>query len=135
MDRSSDFPDATARAAQFVPPMLLRRVRQLPEGPEWQYEVKWDGYRMQALKNDRAVRLISRNGADYTRRFPQVSEAVADLRPSRLHLDAELVAMDPQGRPSFQTLQGRGPLANGWRFGLYALDLLEGLVSLPTGIA
>ncbi len=135
MDRASDLPNVGARTEQFVPPMLLRRVRQLPEGPEWQYEVKWDGYRMQALKNDRAVRLISRNGADYTRRFPQVSEAVADLRPSRLHLDAELVAMDPQGRPSFQTLQGRGPLTNGWKFGLYAFDLLESPVSSPMGIA
>ena len=35
-----------AKELQFVPPMLVRRVRELPEGPEWQYEVKWDGYRM-----------------------------------------------------------------------------------------
>jgi bifunctional non-homologous end joining protein LigD len=68
--------------------------------------------------------LVSRNGADYTRRFAEVTEAVAAVKPSQFHFDAELVAMDPQGRPSFQTLQGRGPLPNGWRFGLYAFDLL-----------
>ncbi|HEY5909214.1 MAG TPA: hypothetical protein VJA21_01275 [Verrucomicrobiae bacterium] len=109
----------------FVPPMLLRRVRQLPEGPQWHYEVKWDGYRMQAMKQGGAVRLISRNGADYTRRFPEVAQAVARLRPSSLHLDGELVAMDRQGRPSFQALQARLPLPEGWRFGYYAFDLLH----------
>ncbi len=52
MDRASELPNATTRTEQFVPPMLLRRVQQLPESPEWQYEVKWDGYRMLALKSD-----------------------------------------------------------------------------------
>ncbi len=41
---------AAHRANPFVPPMLLRRVTALPEGPNWTYEVKWDGYRMQAIR-------------------------------------------------------------------------------------
>ena len=49
--------------------MLLQRVTALPEGPAWTYEVKWDGYRMQAIKDGSTVRLLSRNGADYSRRF------------------------------------------------------------------
>ncbi len=110
---------------QFVPPMLLRRVPQLPEGPDWQYEVKWDGYRMQAIKCDHSVRLISRNVADYARRFPEVAEAVGRLKARRIHLDGELVAMDQQGRPSFQILQGGLPLPKGWGFGYYAFDLLH----------
>lgn len=80
---------------------------------------------MQAIKQGGSVRLLSRNGADYTRRFAPVAEAVAALRPARLHLDGELVAMDPQGPPSFQALQARGPLPPGWSFGLYAFDLLR----------
>lgn len=97
--------------------MLLRRVPQLPEGPEWQYEVKWDGYRMQVIKCGRSVRLISRNGADFTRRFHEISEAVGRLKPRKIHLDGELVAIDHQGRPSFQILQGGLPLPKGWSLG------------------
>ncbi len=53
MDRS--FHTASAgHNLQFVPPMLLGRVPQLPEGPEWQYEVKWDGYQMQAIEREAA---------------------------------------------------------------------------------
>ncbi len=68
---------------------LSRTDPVLPEGPEWQYEVKWDGYRMQALKERGTVRLLSRNGADYTRRFASVAHAVARLKPRTLHLDAQ----------------------------------------------
>ncbi len=51
--------------------------------------MKWDGYRMRAIKCDRSVRLISRNGADSTRRFAKVAEAVDRLKPRRIHLDGE----------------------------------------------
>ncbi len=105
--------------------MLLKRVKKLPEGPEWMYEVKWDGYRMQALKEGERVRLLSRNGADYTRRFSEVAEAVEQLKPQTLYMDGELVAMDRQGRPSFQLLQSGRPLPPGTRIGYYAFDLLH----------
>jgi hypothetical protein len=61
--------------------MLLRKVTELPMGAHWRYEVKWDGYRMQALKHDGKMRLLSRNGADYTRRFAQVAEAISRVKP------------------------------------------------------
>jgi bifunctional non-homologous end joining protein LigD len=97
----------------------------LPEGPQWHYELKFDGYRMQVLNVNGSVRLISRNGADYTRRFAEVSQVVVRLKPKTIHLDGELVAMDRQGRPGFQVLQSRGPLPPGWRYGYYAFDLLH----------
>jgi bifunctional non-homologous end joining protein LigD len=109
----------------FVPPMLLRRVRRLPEGSGWQYEVKWEGYRMQAVKCHGNARLYSRNGADYTKRFGVLSDAISELKSSTLHLDGELVAMDAQGRPSFQVLQAGVPLPDGWQIGYYAFDLLH----------
>ncbi len=115
----------SSKGLQFVPPMLLRRVPSLPEGPQWQYEVKWDGYRMQAIKCGGRVRLLSRNGANYSNQFPEVADAIARLRPATLQLDGELVAIDRQGRPSFQVLQSRLPLPEGWRFALYAFDLLN----------
>ena len=68
---------------------------------------------MQAIKSRGRVRLLSRNGADYTRRFAEVTHAVARLKPASLHLDGELVAMDQQGRPSFQVLQGGFTAASG----------------------
>jgi len=81
--------------------MLLRRVPSSPETPGWVYEVKWDGYRMQAWKSGNSVRLLSRNGADYTRRFPSLAEAIARLKSKTLHLDGEVVAINETGRPSF----------------------------------
>jgi len=105
--------------------MLLRRVQELPAGPGWLYEVKWDGYRMQAIKEGGNVRLLSRNGADFTRRFQQVANAVAGLKPSILHLDGELVAIDSDGRPSFQRLQAGGSLPPGIQIQYYAFDLLH----------
>ncbi len=92
---------------EFVLPMLAKRVPALPEGPQWSYELKFDGYRMEALKDGSAVRLLSRNGADYTARFRQVAEAVAKLKPSTLILDGEIVVVDQPGKPSFKVLQNR----------------------------
>jgi len=105
--------------------MLPRRVPSLPEGPEWQYEVKWDGYRMQAIKHNGKVQLLSRNGADYTARCREVARAIARLKPSTLHLDGELVATDQAGKPAFQLLQSRKPLPKGCRMAYYAFDLLQ----------
>src|SRR5205085_2322541 len=49
----------SAPAPKFVPPMRATLVEKLPEGPEWIYEIKWDGYRALAAKHDDAVRLLS----------------------------------------------------------------------------
>jgi bifunctional non-homologous end joining protein LigD len=82
--------------------MLARRVGSLPEGPGWSFEVKWDGYRIEAIKSGTQVRLLSRNRADYTARFAPVPQAVAKLPAHSAVLDGEVVAVDPGGRPSFQ---------------------------------
>ena len=60
---------SAAPAPQFVSPMLARLVRTLPEGPEWEYELKLDGYRIEAIKDGDTVRLYSRRGNDFTRKF------------------------------------------------------------------
>jgi bifunctional non-homologous end joining protein LigD len=53
----------------FVPPMLARLVRVLPEGPEWEHELKLDGYRLEVVKDVDKVRLYSRRGNDFTKKF------------------------------------------------------------------
>jgi DNA ligase D-like protein (predicted ligase) len=103
-------------------PMLATPAATLPVGPDWTYEVKWDGYRALAVKSGARVCLISRNQKDLTRDYPKVVAAVAALRAEDLVLDGEIVALDQDGRPSFQALQhqtrGAGAIA------FYAFDLL-----------
>jgi bifunctional non-homologous end joining protein LigD len=103
--------------------MLATRATELPEGPAWIYEVKWDGYRALALKNGERVRLISRNAKDLTRDFAIVAAAVGTLTAARCVLDGEIVALDADGHPSFQALQHR--TTRGTALVFYAFDLLE----------
>ena len=105
----------------YVKPMQCTPVEQLPTQDDWIFEVKLDGYRTEAIKKANSVRLVSRNGKDLTERFPEVAQAVALLPFEDLALDGEIVALDPQGRPSFQALQNRKaePVV------FYAFDLLN----------
>jgi DNA ligase D-like protein (predicted ligase) len=103
--------------AGFIEPMLCAPVKELPEGPEWEYELKLDGYRILALKSDGRVRLFSRNAKDFSARFPQVTRAL-EAMPDETLIDGEVVAVDEKGRPSFSSLQNfdRAPV-------FYAFDM------------
>src|SRR6516162_3518155 len=103
----------------FVPPMLAKLVKVLPEGPEWEYELKLDGYRLEALKNGDSVRLYSRSGNDFTKRFAKIAAAVLRINGTSFVLDGEAVAVDAQGKPSFQMLQNRALLPAGWSLVYY----------------
>src|SRR5687767_7767727 len=75
-------------AARFVEPMLLLRSDSLPEGRQWLYELKLDGYRAVAFKRDGFVHLRSRNDNDFAVRYPNVVEALAKL-PNNTVIDGE----------------------------------------------
>jgi bifunctional non-homologous end joining protein LigD len=77
---------------------------------EWIFEPKLDGYRVLAARAGGEARLLTRNGNDCGSAFPEVQRAVAALPFQRLLLDGEVVALDDQGKPSFQRLQGRARL-------------------------
>src|SRR5215510_6121147 len=96
-----------ADQATFVPPMLARLVRELPQGPAWSFEVKFDGYRIEAIKEGERVRLFSRRGNDFTKRFAAVAKAVVGISAQTAVLDSEVVAVDAAGTVSFQMLQNR----------------------------
>jgi bifunctional non-homologous end joining protein LigD len=115
---------AIMEGLRFCEPMLAKLVGKLPEGAEWQYEVKWDGYRVQVLKEGERVRVLSRRGNDFTKRFAEVAKAAAGLRADVVVLDGEVVAVDAEGRPSFQALQHRSKMA-GYQVVFYAFDLLN----------
>ena len=83
--------------------MQCKPVTVLPMGEKWTFEIKFDGYRCIAVKRGAAVTLFSRNEKVLNERFPKVVDALASLEGDFV-LDGELVAIDPQGRPSFQIL-------------------------------
>jgi bifunctional non-homologous end joining protein LigD len=105
--------------------MLARLVRTLPEGPEWEYELKLDGYRLEAIKDGDKVRLYSRRGNDFTGKFAKIATSVSKLKAISFILDGEAVAVDAQGKPFFQMLQNRASLPHGWSLAYYAFDLLN----------
>ena len=103
--------------------MMAVSASALPEGEDWTYEVKWDGYRAQAVKNGSSVSLASRNLKNLTRQFPSVAQAVSRLRAKTVLLDGEIVALDAGGRPSFQALHHAN--LDGLSIVYYAFDLLH----------
>ena len=91
--------------AGFVEPMLLLRTEMLSDDAEhWVYQLKLDGYRAIAFKTGGILHLRSRNDNDFTSRYPAVMRGLAKL-PNETVIDGELVALDGDGRPSFNALQ------------------------------
>lgn len=73
-------------------PQLATLARTAPEGDDWLYEVKFDGYRLLAFIEGRRIRLLTRRGHDWTDRFPHVQEALRALPVKQAVLDGEVVA-------------------------------------------
>jgi bifunctional non-homologous end joining protein LigD len=104
--------------------MSAKAVAKLPEGPAWQFEGKLDGYRGLLLCERNDVEIRSRNDKDLTRTYPSVERAAARIRVRQAAVDGEIVALDKDGRPSFQDLQHptRAHLIVFYAFDLLHLD-------------
>jgi bifunctional non-homologous end joining protein LigD len=89
----------------FVEPMKALLVDELPKRPDWIYEIKFDGVRALAIKNHREVELISRSGKELGSKYDELLEPLRKLPVRQAVLDGEIVALDEQGRSSFQLLQ------------------------------
>ena len=88
--------------------MLLLRTDALPdEGQRWEYQLKLDGYRAVAFKTGGRLHLRSRNDNDFALRYPALLKGLTKL-PDDTVIDGEVVALDPEGRPSFNLLQNHG---------------------------
>lgn len=118
VERSAEFArrleklEAPARPvrAERLGIMLARAVDEPFSDPDWMFELKLDGYRMLAAKTGPGVRLLTRNGNDATRSFPELARAIKALPISDAVIDGEVVMHDPAGRPDFQRLQNRARL-------------------------
>ena len=106
-------------------PQLATAAAEPASDGAWLSEIKLDGYRLLAFKDGDSVRLVTRNGLDWTHRMAAVARVVGETTPRALLLDGELVALRPDGRSSFPDLQAA--LSDGRTDGLffYAFDLLH----------
>ena len=105
---------------------LLKQVP--PSGPDWAFEIKWDGYRLAIHIEPSGVRIITRGGHDWTHRFPAIAASAKDLGVGTAILDGEAVVLSHEGRSDFGALQrslgGRGGKRASDEAALFAFDLL-----------
>jgi bifunctional non-homologous end joining protein LigD len=111
--------------AAFIEPMLLLRMERLPEGPDWLHELKFDGYRALAIKTDGKVQLRSRNDNDFNARYPGIVKALQSM-PDETVIDGEVVALDGNGKPSFNLLQNYGPAGTALHYFIFDVLILKG---------
>jgi bifunctional non-homologous end joining protein LigD len=111
-----------------VEPCLALLRPAAPEGPDWLYENKWDGYRLALHIEPKGVRIITRGGHDWTHRFPTIAEAARKLGVGTAILDGEAVVLNKEGRADFGALQrslgGRGGKRASTEAVFFAFDLL-----------
>ncbi len=96
-----------APVPDFVPPMLATMTEGAFNDPDWLFEIKWDGYRVEAVVRDGRVRLWTRNRVDAASYFPDLAAATDWIVAREAVVDGEVVALDPEGRPDFSLLQDR----------------------------
>lgn len=87
-----------------VKPMLCSLVREIEDDPNYLYEIKWDGYRIISYVENGKVKLASRRGLDYTKKYPLVAKAVKKLGRDVV-LDGEVVVFNKTGVPDFDAIQ------------------------------
>ena len=128
-------PDLPSAKPRFVDPMKAKLVENPPGSGDWIYELKFDGIRLIAIKDKQKVSLLSRNQNDLNARFPEIVDAIKNLSVEECVIDGEVVALDEEGRSSFQLLQALEMEGRKSPVYFYAFDLLQfdgkSLVSLP----
>ncbi|WP_316356590.1 DNA ligase D [Devosia sp.] len=128
-DKTADNPaPAKAKAKRgalpaFREPQLATLVTSVPEGSDWVFEMKYDGYRCLAAVAGDQVRLFTRTGKDWTTQFQAIVPPLARITKGTALIDGELCAFDDKGRTDFSTLKEH--LSNGGPLTYFAFDLLE----------
>ena len=111
------------------------RGTKVPSAPDWLHEIKYDGYRLRVERNGDRVRLITRNGYDWTGRYPWIAESALKNRIKQFVIDGEAVILGVDGIPDFNALHSR---QHEEEVQLYAFDILtldgEDLRPLPLSL-
>ena len=114
--------EGTRPGLGIIEPCLPSPAKAPPSGPGWIHEIKHDGFRILAGKDSAGVRLITRNGNDFTARFPLIISAVAALPARSCVIDGEAIVCDENGLAVFELIRGHGSKMSAV---LCAFDLLE----------
>src|SRR5216117_3945236 len=122
---AGSLPDLPAAKPRFIEPMKAKRVEKPPATDDWVYELKFYGIRLIAIKADKRVSLLSRNENELSGRFPAIVEAIKNLPAREFVIDGEVVALDDEGRSSFQLLQALQMEGRKSPVYFYAFDLLQ----------
>ena len=127
--------DLPSGKPRFIQPMKPRLLEKPPTAGDWMYELKFDGIRAIAVKIEKKVSLLSRNENELVRRFPEIVEAIKNLPVRECVIDGEVVALDDDGRSSFQLLQALELEGRKSPVRFYVFDLLQldgkSLIKLP----
>src|SRR5262245_17087063 len=93
------------RVSAFIEPCLPSPADHLPSGPHWIHEIKLDGFRLMARRDAAGVRLLTRNGIDWSARYPSIASAVSNLGCRSCLPDGEVVICGADGIPVFDRLR------------------------------
>ena len=111
-----------AAKLRFIEPQLASPVDQPPEGKHWIHEIKHDGYRSQLVIERGRARVFSRNGYDWSDRYPAIVRAAARLRCKSAIIDGEAIVQNGHGASDFEALQS-ALRKHGHNIILYASEL------------
>jgi ATP-dependent DNA ligase len=110
---------------KYIQPCSPILAKSVPVGDDWQREVKFDGFRVQAHIIGKTVELYSRNGSKFSRRFPRLVNVLGELPTRSAIIDGEIVASGAAGMPDFWPLflrSAKPAELHVWAFDLLALD-------------
>src|SRR3954454_25284359 len=108
----------------WIEPQLTQLVNEAPAGPGWLHEIKFDGYRMHARLDRGTVQLLTRNGLDWTEKYPAIASAVSSLGARQTYLDGELCGVRPDGTTSFSAIQDASDAGKSDELVFFLFDLL-----------
>lgn len=118
-------PGRRAALPAKLSPALATLVKAPPTGGDWIHEAKYDGYRMLCRLHKSKVLIYSRNGKDWTGRFPALAREVERLEAESAWLDGEVCAVDAKGRSDFQLLQNALAQSGKTELVYFAFDLIH----------
>ena len=115
---------ALASLPKFISPQLTQAVDTPPSGDSWLHEIKFDGYRLHARIVNKTAKLLTRNGLDWTPKYPAIAAAVAKLPAQSAYIDGEVCAIRADGTTSFAELRAATDHKETTRLIYFAFDLL-----------